>query len=365
MSRDEPHPRRTLVMLCAVAVATVLGWSSVAFVYFGMNAFGRTYPLGRAVLAGLMDWYFWAAVTPPVFWLGQRFRLERSSWAGAVAVHLTAGAGVALVEILTVTAIGRWAGMRFAEGPFLDAWVRMVLQYFHFNFIIYWVIVAAAHAARYYDSYRERALEASRLAAELTQARLLALQMQLHPHFLFNTLHTISTFVREGRTSDATDTIAELGVLLRRTLGDSDRHEASLADEIGFVQGYLGIEQLRFADRLTVTYDVPQDAMPGLLPRMALQTLTENAIRHGIACDPEARHVAIRARRTGDRLHVEVENDGPPVAEGAGSETTRVGLANVRARLRGLYGAACRLDLRPNGRRGMLAVMEVPWRSAY
>jgi hypothetical protein len=128
MMEKQPRPRWLLVLLCALAVATVLGWSSVAFVYFGMNAFGRTYPLGRAVLAGLVDWYFWAAVTPLVFWLGQRFRLERSPWVGAAAIHLTAGIAVALLEILTVTAFGRSVGMTSIKGPFFDAYSRMILQ---------------------------------------------------------------------------------------------------------------------------------------------------------------------------------------------------------------------------------------------
>jgi two-component system LytT family sensor kinase len=363
MIEKEPRPRWLLVLLCALAVATVLGWSSVAFVYFGMNAFGRTYPLGRAVLAGLVDWYFWAAVTPLVFWLGQRFRLERSPWVGAAAMHLTAGIAVALLEILTVTAFGRSVGMTSTHGSFFDAYIRMILQYFHFNFIIYWVIVAAAHAARYYASYRERALEASRLRAELTQAQLMALQMQLQPHFLFNTLHTVATLVREGRTEDATDTIAGLGELLRRTLGDSDRHETALADEIGFVQGYLDIEQMRFSDRLAVTYDIPADAMHAMIPRMALQPLAENAIRHGIARDPGARRVAIRAQRAGEQLRLEVENEGPPWDGGGNGSASGVGLANVRARLSRLYGTACRLEMQPGGTGGTLAIMEIPWRS--
>ena len=375
MIAPESRPRWMLVLLCALAVATVLGWSSVAFVYFGMNAFGRSYPLGRAVLSGLMDWYFWAAVTPLVFWLGQRVRLERSPWVGAVGVHLAAGATVALAEILTVTLVGRWAGMTSTGGPFRDAYVRLILQYFHFNFIIYWVIVAAAHAARYYASFRSRELEAARLRSELAQAQLSALQMQLQPHFLFNTLHTIAALVREGRAGAATDTLAGLGELLRRTLGDGDRHETPLADELGFVQGYLEIERTRFSDRLAVSYDVPVEAMEAMIPRMALQPLAENAIRHGIARDPEARRVAIRARRAGGRLRLEVENDGPPwEGDGSGGSDggitfgngvgNGVALANVRARLGRLYGAAWRLDLSPAGAGGTLAILEIPWRSA-
>ena len=344
MIAPESRPRWLIVLLCALAVATVLGWSSVAFVYFGMNAFGRSYPFGRAVLAGLMDWYFWAAVTPLVFWLGQRVRLERSPWVGAVGVHLAAGAAVALVEILVVTLVGRAAGMGSATGTFRDAFVRLTLQYFHFDFIIYWVIVAAAHAARYYASFRSRELEAARLRAGADAGTARALQMQLQPHFLFNTLHTIASLVREGRAGAATDTLAALGELLRRTLGDGDRHESSLADELGFVQGYLEIERTRFSDRLAVSYDVPADAMQAMIPRMALQPLAENAIRHGIARDPDARPGRrSRAARRRSGCALEVDNDGPPwdgETHSGNGPSNGVGLANVRARLGRLYGAA-------------------------
>ena len=361
MRERGPRPGWRVILLSALAVATVLGCSSVAFVYFGMNAFGRSYPLGRAVIAGLVDWYFWAAATPLVFALGQRFRLERPPRLRATLVHLGAGIAIALIEILVVLLVGRATGMRSAEGPLLDGWVRLVLQYFHFNFIIYWVIVAAAHAARYYASFKGRELEASQLRAELTQARLMSLQMQMQPHFLFNALHTVSALVREGRIGEATDTIARIAELLRMTLGD-ERHETALADELAFVRGYLDIEQQRFADRLTVDYDVPAEEMRALIPRMALQPLAENAIRHGIARDPEARCVAIRARRSGEMLRLEVENDGPqPVA---GGKDGGVGLANVRERLARLYGAAFRLDLAPRVAGGALTIMEIPWRSA-
>jgi two-component system LytT family sensor kinase len=264
---------------------------------------------------------------------------------------------VALLEILTVTAVGRWVHMTSVSGPFLDAYTRMILQYFHFNFIIYWVIVAAAHAARYYAS-------ASQLRAELTQAQLIALQMQLQPHFLFNALHTVAALVREGRAEQATDTVARLGDLLRRTLGDGDRYETPLADELGFVQAYLDIEQMRFSDRLAVTYDVPGEAAHAIIPRMALQPLAENAIRHGIARDPAARSVVIRARRWGDRLRLEVENDGPRWERDRDTGGSGVGLANVRARLSRLYGSAFRLDMLPGPTGGALAILEIPWRSA-
>jgi two-component system, LytTR family, sensor kinase len=356
-------PSWPAIWLFAFAVATPLAWSSVAFVYFGMLAAGRPLTFGHSLLAGLADWYVWAAFTPVVFSLGQRFRLERHRWVAAGLFHLVFGTMVALGDLALVTAINRHFGPTVSYvGPvFWDVYLKIVLRYFHFAFIIYWVIVAAAHAAQYYRSSRDRELEASQLQSELTLAQLAALRMQLQPHFLFNTLHTIASLVRDGRGEAATSTIARLGELLRQTLGSLQRNEVPLREELSFIEAYLEIEQTRFSDRLTVRFDVDRDTLEAPVPNMSLQPLVENAIRHGIARDPSAGRIEIRARQHDGRLRIEVRNDGPAYAGNGGGAAVGVGLANTRARLSRLYGAGYRLDLVPDDAGGTLAVLEVPW----
>ena len=269
-------PAWTTILLWAVAVATPLGWSSVAFVYFGMLAVGRPLSFPQPLLAGLQDWYVWALLAPGVFLLGRRFRLERDGWVRTALVHLVAGSAVALLDLAMVTAINQYFGPTVSYvGTFGEVYPRIVLRYFHFAFIIYWVIVAAAHAIEYYGSSQDRELEAVTLQAELTEAQLAALRMQLQPHFLFNTLHTIASLVRDGRSEDATDTIARLGELFRRTLGNGQRNEVALRDELSFVEAYLEIEQTRFADRLTVRFDIDPATLDARVPTMALQPLVE------------------------------------------------------------------------------------------
>jgi signal transduction histidine kinase len=344
-------------------VATPLGWSTVAFVYIGMNAAGRSLSFQRAVLAGLPDWYFWAFATPLVFWLGDRFRVERGSWVRAAGTHLLAGTLVALAELALVVGFNRLVGVPTFAGALRDVYLRVLLQYFHLHFMIYWVIVAAAHATRYYRSYRAQELEASRLQAELTETQLAALRMQLQPHFFFNTLHTIATLVRDGRREAATDTIARLGDLFRETLGNVKRNEIPLRDELKFVDAYLDIERVRFSDRLTVRVDVEPGTLDACLPSMALQPLVENAIRHGIARDPSARLVAVQARRRNGYLRIEVRNDGPRYEPDTGGPPSGVGLSNVRARLSRLYGVRGRLAIMPGEPSGAVAVLEIPWRT--
>jgi two-component system LytT family sensor kinase len=356
-------PRWLAIWLLAFALATPLAWSSVAFVYFGMLAAGRPLTFAHSMVAGLPEWYVWAGLTPLVFSLGQRVRLERRQWVAAGLFHLVAGTVVALVDLALVTAINRRLGPTVSYvGPvFWDVYLKIVLRYFHYSFIIYWVIVAAAHAARYYRTSRDREVEGIRLQAELTQAQLATLRMQLQPHFLFNTLHTIASLVRDGRGEAATTTIARLGELFRQTLGNLQRNEVPLREELSFIEAYLEIEQTRFSDRLAVRFDVDQEALGAMVPNLSLQPLVENAIRHGIARDPRAGRVEVRAARRDGALRIEVRNDGPAYT-GNGS-SGGVGLANTRARLQRLYGSAYRLDLLPDQSGGTVAVLEVPWQA--
>lgn len=359
-NQEEPSgPSTRTVLIWALAIATLLGWSTVAFVYVGMNAFGRTLSFPRALIAGLPDWYLWAAVTPGVFRLAQRITLSRSHW-GAFALHAVLGTIVVLTELAIITALNRALGIPTFAGNWSDAYLRIVLGYFHLNFMVYWVIVAAAQATRYYRSYRERAMVALRLETERNRAALSALQMQLQPHFFFNTLHTIATLVRDNRSEAATDTIARLGTLFRQALGSAHRTVVSLREELAFVSGYLEIEQLRFADRLTVSMRIDDETLEAQIPSMALQPLVENAIRHGIARDPSASNVAVVAARRNGSLRVEVRNDGPAYDPGAGGGHG-VGLQNVRERMRLLYGADFTLTAAAGEAGGAVVALEVPW----
>ncbi len=353
-------PATLTVLAWAFGIATLLGCSSVAFIYFGMNAFGRTLSFPRAVIAGLPDWYLWAAVVPAIFRIAQRIPLGRSRWA-AFGLHLLVGTLVALVELALVTLFNRLLGVPTFAGPWQDIYLRMILQYFHLNFIVYWVIVAAAHATHYYRSYQERAMAALALESERNRAALSALQMQLQPHFFFNTLHTIATLVRDDRGEAAVDTIARLGTLFRQALGSAHRTVVPLREELDFVAGYLEIEQLRFADRLTVSLRVDEETLDAEIPSMALQPLVENAVRHGIARDPDASLVSVIATRRNGSLRIEVRNDGPAFTAAEPGTVPGVGLQNVRARLRLLYGSDFTLTTVPGERGGAVVALEVPW----
>jgi LytS/YehU family sensor histidine kinase len=249
-----------------------------------------------------------------------------------------------------------------------------ILRYFHFAFIIYWLIVSAAHAFGFYQESRRREAEAARLGREnaelqarLTQSQLETLRAQLHPHFLFNALNTVSAVIRERRHEEATELVAELGRLLRQSLGHASRHELPLREELGFLDSYLAIERARFGDRLAVHVDVAPDALDCLVPAMVLQPLVENAIRHGVQGAAAAGSVWVSASAGAGGVVLEVRDDGPGLSADAEARAevpgARMGLANTRERLERLYGARHRFELRnaPDG--GAVATLRIPRRA--
>jgi len=224
--------------------------------------------------------------------------------------------------------------------------------------IVYGATVGAGYAAE--ASRRSR--ELARLQAELSQAQLDALRSQLHPHFLFNALHTIAAIVREHDERQAVELIERLGDVLRHVLRTSSELEAPLASEVGFLQKYLEIEQARFGDRLAVSFAIDDDAAAALVPQLIVQPLVENALRHGLAPRAEPGRLSIAARRTGDALQIEVADDGLGLRDGWDTDDG-VGIPNVRARLARMYGPAGRLALASPARGGVIATLTLPYRT--
>jgi two-component system, LytTR family, sensor kinase len=354
----------------AFGVATVLGLWTTLFVYVGMRSMHKPLSLRTAALAGLPDWYFWATLFPLVFWLGLRFRFDRGQWTRAVLIHLVAGAGVVMLELLLFTTFNhRFYYNPWAPAPpaFRDAYVQNVLRFFHFAFLIYSVIVAAAHAFSLAQQKHRQQLEAARLSqsnaeleVQLAQARMDVLRAQLHPHFVFNALNTVSGLIRDRRGNEATELIARLGALLRRCLATSGGNETSLRDELEFVDGYLVVERARFRDRLAVQYEIEPEVLGDQVPTMILQPLVENAIRHGLR-DSTAGRLWIRAHGEDRHLCLEVCDNGRGLS---GTRDTNggagVGLANTRARLERMYGSDYRFELGGHEGSGVRVSIRIP-----
>jgi LytS/YehU family sensor histidine kinase len=240
---------------------------------------------------------------------------------------------------------------------------RTFFQNFDYEMMAYWAIVGACHAVTYYRESQERALTASRLDTQLAEAQLQALQRQLHPHFLFNTLNAISALMH--RDVEAADQmLSRLSDLLRMALDQRTQQEIPLKDELEFLQKYLEIEQARFGDRLSVDYAVDPETLDAQVPNLILQPLVENSIRHAVAVRIEPGQIGVRARREGDRLELSVRDNGPGMPPGRLAAPARgVGLSNTRSRLERLYGAAQHLTFSEPPGGGLVVTVSLPFRA--
>ena len=337
-------------------VWTLVGFffASQLYVVAARSGSERPIPFSRALVWQMGACYLFALLTPLVLWLSRRFRIERANWRRTVLVHAGAGTLIAAVWAAGHVLLDTWFAAR-PRGLTLDTLLRHSFYMLDKELLFYWVIVLISHAATYYQRYREGELRAS-------QAQLQALKMQLHPHFLFNALHSISALVHTD--AEAADRmIARLGDFLRLTLETSATQEVPLRQELEFLNCYLDIERVRFHDRLTTRVEVEPQALNCRVPNLLLQPLVENAIRHGIALRSTPGRVEVRAARRGGVLRLEVGDNGPglPADEAhLTSDGHGVGLANTRARLAQLYGAGYSLEMTNDPRGGLLVSIEIP-----
>ncbi len=308
-------------------------------------------------------WLFWAAAAPLIFWLGRRIPLQRGKLNRALLAHL------AFAFIFGLLHLGFWSAIVIlfesarngAPNRFSVLFFNLSQYLLYVEVILYWAVLGAAVAVQALRQSRERELKAQALEAQLQQAQLLALKQQLHPHFLFNSLNTISMLVRNGETQQAVQMIAGLGELLRWSLTEQAEQEVTLATELETARRYLAIEQFRFPDRLRVEFNVPDELMNAAVPNLILQPLVENAVRHGIAKSSSASLVRIRARRQAADLEILVEDDG----EGFAAEwQPGLGLENTRARLARAYAANAELSVAQNESKGASIRLRLPYRPA-
>jgi two-component system, LytTR family, sensor kinase len=319
---------------------------------------GRT-SVGALVFQG-GEWILLAALTPITFYLGRRFPLQRPHLARSLAVH-AGGAlllcfGWATCGIIIRRKLEAWGP---TDASFVEDWQNWLLTSLPWSFFMYFAVLGCVHAFAYYVEARDRGLQAATLNAQLSEARLNALRMQIQPHFLFNSLNAILVLVRDQETRRAGSMLEQLSDMLRQVLRTDQPHEASLDEELSLIRQYLAIEQVRFSDRLQIRYDIPEDLRTVAVPRFILQPLVENALRHGVAQQTDAVLIEIGARRTGDALELWVRDDGPGPSPQRG---VGVGLENTRARLVTLYGEAATLELTTAPAGGTIAMIRLPYR---
>ncbi len=346
--------RRARFWLIAIAIWTLCPILMAVQAAFSAIYAGNAVEWGRLLPIRLVDWYSCALFTPVCFWLVRRFPLQRGARVRNLAVQFVVISIVVALKFAIFVEVARYL---FPAEPW--RFDQMLVRGFVSESIAFWCLLALVYAIEYHRRLRERELQAARLETELASARLDALTAQLQPHFLFNTLHSISTLMRRD-VEAADEMLTHLGDLLHRTLRQGGRHEVTLAEELELLRHYTDIMKIRFQDRLAVRVDVDESVLPALVPNLVLQPLVENAIRHGISRKPGAGLLEIAARRDGATLEISVRDDG----EGLSGAEEGVGLSNTRRRLRQLYGEAQSLELVPGGEGGLMVRMRLPMRTA-
>jgi hypothetical protein len=316
----------------------------------------RHTPLWRIAYWQSSMWLLWALLTPLVLWLGRRYRLERANWRRVALIHLSASVSLALLHLVLQALLRYMAPLLPQDRLTWRDTLLSCVSYFHINLLTYWATLGVAGAFDFYRRWQTEELHGARLKEQLARAGLQALQMQLHPHFLFNTLHTIGTLV-EDEPRLARRMITRLGDFLRLTLEEDVVEVVSLGREMEFARAYLSIEELRFQGRLQAHYSLAPETTAARVPYLILQPLIENAIRHGLAPHAGPGRLELRAERHNERLRIEVRDDGGKLA----LTHNGLGLANTRARLAQLYGPAGRLTLTLDGSGDTVAAIEIPY----
>ncbi|NOT06865.1 MAG: histidine kinase [Gemmatimonadales bacterium] len=356
--------RRAMAPLVALAIWLVIVVGTGFQNYATYTLKGEKTTLGKTLLWAFNDWTGWLLLGPLVFYLARRFRIERPMVQSRLALH-------ALLALLVSAAHGlMYWWMEFMTGGLwkeMTPW-QLVPVYISksliFGLMIYGALVAASHGIEYYRRYKDRELRATQLTSQLSKARLEVLKMQLQPHFLFNTLHAISALVTKN-PSAADRIITRLGDLLRLSLQSNGTQEVPLKQELEFVDKYIDIQLTRFQDRLHIQVNAAPDALTGMVPSLLLQPLIENSIKYGVERHEAPSRIDVRARKVGDRLRLEVADDGPgfPATIKTPLPGRGLGLANTRARIAALYGDAGTLEIGEAPGGGALVIIDLPFRT--
>ena len=344
---------------------TLLGLTFASLSYAIAVSDGRPYATWRLFPKNISLSLLWACLSPLVFRLTRRFPVDlRPTRPRNLLVHIPSLLLFSAIHHAGHCAILWWLLDQPPGGHQYDSVVDFYRETFPYalnvNILIYTLVVIGAQAFLYYEGYRAAEANEALLKAQLAEARLRVLKMQLHPHFLFNTLHSINSLVMEDPPG-ASRMIARLGDFLRLTLEHSEHQFVTLREEIEFLRCYLDIEQVRFHDRLTVEFDIEPAASSATVPHMILQPIVENAIQHAVAPRAAPGRIRVAAERSGKALRLEVRDSGPGLkAEIPAGVSRGVGLSNVRARLGQLYGDRYRFGLTNAEGGGVVATLELP-----
>jgi two-component sensor histidine kinase len=310
-------------------------------------------------------WLLWAGYAPLVAWLAVKRPIERSRVISRSSLHL--GVAVAMGFAHTAVRYGLQPSIREAfppRTPDLSWWpslLELTVLELPAHVFLYAAILGGAYLYGHQRATQSREVAAARLRAQVSDARVKALRMQLNPHFLFNALNSIAMLVRDAEVHLAVDALEGLSDLLRYALDDTDAQEVKLGRELSFIQRYLAIEKIRFQEGLEVHIEADDEIVDALVPGLVLQPIVENVIRHGVGAGAAPVRITVSARKSGDATVLEVRDDGPGLGRSPGSRATGVGINNTRERLAEMYGDEASLEMENATPHGAVVTIALPF----
>jgi two-component system, LytTR family, sensor kinase len=352
-----------------LGVWAALGVIYAAPIYIEVRAEGMNHAAWRVFSWGILTWAAWAPLTPVMVSLARRYSLVEQGWRRSLAVHLPAfllisAAHSAAATVITLS-IKPFDNMGTSPMSFWPRFLSRMQGALGADLLVYGAVLGVCYAIDYYRKYREREFLATQLEAQLAQAQLDSLRMQLHPHFLFNTLNGIVGLVRDDKNQAAIGMLVGLSDLLRHALEHSDQQEIELKDELNFIRLYLDIQQMRFSDRLQIETEIDPKTLKALVPNFLLQPLAENALRHGISRSVDSGFIGITSKIVSANLRLTVFDNGAGLPNKWQLKSSGgIGLANTAARLQQLYNGKHLFDIRNREEGGVEVVIVIPFRTA-
>jgi len=366
MNTSEFLYSKTFKILLITGVWLILPFLTGSVTYLSSVLRDEPASWGRIVCVDAHLWYIWMLLTPLVLKIARHFPLDNRYWFKNVLILIPTGIAISVLHTFIFLFL-RYIFGAFSETglPSFSFVYMMISRMFVTNILVFWGIIGVKHAIDYYRKYKEKEIRSAQLETELMKAHLQVLKMQIRPHFLFNTLNTISSLLRTDiETADRM--IAQLGDILRLSMDIDGKQEVPLHQEIEFLKKYLDIEQIRFRDRLHIMYNIDAEALNAFVPNLILQPLVENAIRHGIAPLPKGGAIDIRVQRDNGTLKIKIQDNGKGIQKGRGKKGGNgVGLANTTARLKQLYGSDYKLIFREIKEGGLSVELSIPYRKTH
>jgi two-component system, LytTR family, sensor kinase len=350
-----------------IAAWAILGVLYAGPIYLEVRSEKMGHAAWRVFSWGILTWLAWAPLTPAMIWLARRYSIVTETWKRSLLVHLPAFSLLSAIHSAAATAItltiNPFDSMGSSPTAFWPRFLSRLQGSFGSDLLVYGAVIGICYALDYYRKYREREIMATQLEAQLAQAQLDSLRMQLHPHFLFNTLNGIVGLVRDNKNQAAVSMLVGLSDLLRHALEHSSKQEVELREELNFVKLYLNIQEMRFSDRLQIEFDIDPATAKAMVPNLILQPLAENALRHGIGGSTATGLVGISSLAQDGHLRLTVYDNGAGLPDNWQLKgSAGIGLANTAARLQQLYNDNHEFDIRNRDGGGVEVVIVIPFR---